>query len=107
MYYIKCKDCGKMMASFDTNFQFKGESGFYCQYCYERQCEERIKEDKLSRIGMFFEMFIILTLSVLVMCTLFLFIPTFGMWLGVPDWGGLIYVFFVLIVGASVAYSLS
>ena len=107
MYYIKCKDCGKMMNNFDTNFEFEGERGFYCQSCYEKQCEERRKEERIDRIRMFFEMFVVLTLSVLAMCTLFLFIPMLGMWLGVPEWGGLIYAFFVLIVGASLAYALS
>ena len=105
MFDIKCKDCGKIMNSFDTNFQFKGERGFYCQSCYEKQCEERRKEDKLNRIRMFFEMFIFLTLAILVMCTVLLFIPMFGIWLGVSEWGGLIYALFILIVGASISYA--
>lgn len=105
MYYIRCKSCDKMMNSFDSTFNFEGEKGFYCESCYTEQCKELEKELKFDRVRKFFEMFIFLTLAILVMCTLFLFIPMFGMWLGVPDWGGLIYIFLVLIVGASVAYA--
>lgn len=107
MYYIKCKDCGKIMGNFEANLQFEGESGFYCKECYEEEKAKSEEEDTANRIRMFFEMFVVLTLSVLAMCTLFLFIPMFGIWLGVPEWGGLVYAFFILIVGVSLAYSLS
>lgn len=107
MYYIKCKDCGKIMGNFETNLQFEGESGFYCKECYAEEQAKREEENTVNRIRMFFEMFVFLTLALLIMCTVLLFIPMFGIWLGVPEWGGLIYAFFILIVGASITYSLS
>ena len=94
-----------MMGNFETNLRFEGESGFYCKECYEEEKERREEEKTIDRIKMFFEMFIFLTLAVLVMCTVLLFIPMFGIWLGVPEWGGLVYAFFILIVGASISYA--
>ena len=105
MFDIKCKGCGKTVSVIEPYFKFEGEKGFYCESCYKKQYEEREKELIFDRIKMFFEMFIFLTLAVLVMCTVLLFIPMFGIWLGVPEWGGLIYALFILIVGASISYA--
>lgn len=105
MYYIKCEVCGEIMSQYDEHYESE-EFEFYCPDCYKTYFKEQVKEIKSKRVKDFFSMFGILSGTITGMTIFLLVIPVIGYNLGVPDWGGLLYIMLLLITVVSVAYAL-
>lgn len=102
--YIKCYSCHKIMSPYEKHHESK-DFNYFCPDCYESYCKEETKKKKMNRVKDFFSMFATLTIAVVLMTTFLLIIPLIGIKLGVPDWGGLIYLMFLVVILLSLCYA--